>query len=128
MKMDLKNSLLFPAIQSVHLVGIALLVGATVLIDLEILGFDVARATPPRPRWQWAGLAIMSITGPVLFLADPRRYLNNPAFLLKMVFLLAALVLHSTIHRRRTKAAAVLSIVLWTLVVIGGRAIADFDV
>jgi hypothetical protein len=126
--MDLKNSLLFPVIQSMHLVGIALLVGTIVLVDLEVLGFGIRRQAEPLARWMWTGFAVMSITGPILFLSDTPRYLSNSAFLLKMVFLAGALALHFTIHRRPTKAAAVLSIIFWTLVVIGGRAIADFDV
>jgi hypothetical protein len=125
--MDLKNSFLFPVIQSVHLVGIGFLVGPIVLVDLCVLGF-MRRQTDQLKRWMWTGLAMMSLTGPLLFLADPARYWSNPAFRLKMVFLMAALVLHLTIHRKPAKPAAVLSIVFWTLVVIGGRAIADFDV
>lgn len=125
--MDLKNSFLFPVIQSVHLVGIAFLVGPVVLVDFHVLGF-MRRQTDPLERWMWTGLALVSITGPLLFLADTARYWSNPAFRLKMVFLIAALALHFTIHRKPTKPAAVLSIILWTLVVIGGRAIADFDV
>jgi hypothetical protein len=126
--MDLKNSFLFPAVQSMHLIGIAVLVGTIVLVDLEVLGFGIRRRAAPLGRWMWTGFAVISITGPILFLADTVRYLSNPAFLLKMVFLTAALALHFTIHRRPTKPAAVLSIILWTCVVIGGRAIADFDV
>jgi hypothetical protein len=50
-----------------------------------------------------------------------------------MVCLGLALVTHFTIHRRairseRGRLAALLSLALWTVVVLGGRAIADFDV
>jgi len=41
----LKNSWLFPVIQSVHLVGIALLVGTVVLVDLRLLGYVLGRYT-----------------------------------------------------------------------------------
>ena len=125
--MDLKNSFLFPVIQSAHLVGIGFLVGPVVLVDLHVLGF-MRRQTDQLERWMWTGLAMMSITGPLLFLADTARYWSNPAFRLKMVFLMAALVLHFTVQRKPTKPSAVLSIILWSLVVVGGRAIADFDV
>src|SRR5262245_24575997 len=105
---SLKNSLLFPVIQSVHLVGIALLVGSTVLIDLRLLDYalrshDVAEIRRRFAPWMRAGLAIMLATGPVLFASDAMRYLNNPAFIFKMAVLLLALVFHFTIHRRTEK-------------------------
>jgi hypothetical protein len=121
----LKNSWLFPIVQSVHLAGIALFVGTIILQDLRILGM---KHRPARAFWTTAGMAVMAATGPFLFFADAGRYLNNPAFLFKMAVLLVAVAFHFTIHRKQTKSAAVVSMILWSLVVIGGRAIADFDV
>lgn len=69
----------------------------------------------------------MFVTGPLLFANDVPRYLSNPAFRLKMFFLLLALTSHFGLPKK-SKAAAVLSMALWTCVVIGGRAIADFDI
>jgi len=134
--MSLKNSLLFPIIQSVHLTGIALLVGTIVLIDLRIMGWVLPKHTISEIRlrltsWNRAGLAIMLTTGPVLFAADVPRYISNPAFIVKMAVLLAALVFHFAWHTRPEtpgKLNAVVSMVLWTCVVLGGRAIADFDI
>jgi hypothetical protein len=117
----LKNSWFFPIIQSVHLVGIAMMVGTIILTDLQILGLQRQTVSA---SWRRAGLAIMLITGPVLFISDIPRYMSNPAFLVKMV----VLVLAFTVQRKQTKFAAVLSIILWSCVVLGGRAIADFDV
>jgi hypothetical protein len=70
----------------------------------------------------------MIVTGPLLFISDTARYSSNPAFRVKMALLLIALASHFTIHRKHTRLAAILSMILWTSVVIGGRAIADFDV
>jgi hypothetical protein len=134
--LPLKESLLFPGIQSIHLIGIAMLVGATVIVDLRVLGYalprhDVAEIHHRFVPWMRAGLAAMLITGPILFAADVSRYSRNPAFLVKMALLTAALLFHVTQHDRsapRTKLLAVTSIALWTAVVLGGRAIADFDV
>jgi len=44
---SLKNSWLFPAIQSLHLAGIALLVGTIVLVDLRLLGYVLRRYNVP---------------------------------------------------------------------------------
>jgi hypothetical protein len=122
----LKNSWLFPIIQSVHLVGIAVFVGTTVLADLRALGMRIPR-NAIASGWSPAGLAIMLTTGPVLFFADVGRYATNAAFLVKMAVLLLALLFHFTL-RKETKPAAIVSIMLWSAVVLGGRAIADFDV
>jgi uncharacterized protein DUF6644 len=128
--MPLKNSWLFPVIQSVHLMGIALLVGTIVLIDLHLLGlalrrYPVAEIKLRFSRWKRAGFAIMMITGPILFASDVSRYIHNPAFLVKMAFLVAALLLQFV--EKRGKVGAAVSIALWSCVVLGGRAIADFD-
>jgi hypothetical protein len=72
----------------------------------------------------------MLSTGPVLFAADIMRYVSNPAFLLKMAILLIALMFHFAMHARaatNAKWIALVSITLWTCVVLSGRAIADFD-
>lgn len=140
----MKNSWLFPVIESIHLTGLAVLVGTIVIVDLRLLGFgmlrepisQLARQLAP---WTRRGLAIMLVTGPILFSSDIARYSQNPAFRFKMAFLLLALVSHFTIHRgaiardesrltpARRRLAALLSLTLWTCVVIGGRGIADFD-
>jgi hypothetical protein len=132
----LKNSLLFPGIQSIHLVGIALLVGTIILIDLRVLDFALNRFRLEEIRrrcepWTRAGLAIMLITGPILFASDISRYTKNPAFLFKMAVLFVALLFHFETRTRPDKygkLGAVVSIALWTCVVLGGRAIADFDI
>ena len=134
--MPLKDSLLFPLIQSIHLTGIALLVGSIVLVDMRVLGYalsghGVAEISRKLSPCMWTGLAIMLTTGPLLFGADVMRYSQNPAFLVKMATLLAALLFHFTFHYRtepRSKLVAIVSIALWTSVVLGGRAIADFDI
>ena len=130
--MALKNSWLFPIIQSIHLCGIALLAGPIMIVNLRRLGYalgghalsDIVGRYRP---WKGTGMAIMLATGPILFAADVTRYIHNPAFLFKMAVLAAALVFDSATEDR-SKLAAVMSIALWTCVVLGGRAIADFDI
>jgi len=136
--MPLKNSLLFPAIQSIHLAGIALLVGSIVIIDLHVLGCvlrdrRIADVTRLLRSWRLLGLAIMLTTGPVLFASDIPRYSSNPAFRFKMAALGLALLTHFITFNRpltkpRGRISALVSIALWTCVVLGGRAIADFDI
>ena len=139
----IKQSWLFPVIQSVHIIGLTMLVGTTCLVDFCLLGMgmrrqgasDIASVLAP---WTTAGLLTVLVTGPLMFSSDLTRYLNNPAFLLKMALLGMTLAGHFTLHRRvvrdssrldatRQKLAAVLSLILWSSVVLAGRAIADFD-
>jgi hypothetical protein len=127
----MKNTFLFPVIQSIHLIGISLFVGTIVLADLRALQLTLQRYAITEIReqldpWNRAGLAIMLTTGPILFASDIPRYIRNPAFLVKMVLLLAALIFSRS--EKQTKLAALISIALWTCVVLGGRAIADFDI
>jgi len=140
----IKQSWLFPAIQSVHIIGLALLVGTICLVDLRLLGMNLRRHAPVSlmsalAPWTSAGLLIVLITGPLLFGADLSRYVKNPAFVVKMVLFSAALGAHFTLHRtavrdhlerqsRRQKVVALLSLILWSSVVLAGRAIADFDI
>lgn len=134
--MPIKNSWIFPVVQSVHLIGIALLAGSIIALDLRVLDLilrrhDLAEIAGRFAPWTKRGLAVMLTTGPVLFSSDVARYVHNPAFLFKMIVLLLALAVHFATHRgkwRGGKAAALASIALWSCVVIGGRAIADFDI
>jgi hypothetical protein len=135
----IKQSLLFPVIQSVHLIGLTMLVGTIGLVDLRLLGFGMRRHAASDlatglASWTRAGLITVLVTGPIMLYSDLPRYLSNPAFLLKLVLLAVALSAHFTLRRRmisngaRQKLAAVLSLILWSSVVLAGRAIADFDV
>jgi hypothetical protein len=118
---------LFPIIQSIHLVGLVLLVGTIAITDLSSLG--LVRISANLAPWTSTGLVTMGVTGPLLFLLDWHRYLNNPAFLAKMVILTLALITHFTLDRgKHRKIAALLSLILWVCVVLAGRAIADFDI
>ena len=134
----IRVSWLFPVIQSVHIIGIALLVGTIALVDLRLMGITLqGRAVPTLiaelAPWTSAGLITIFFTGPLLFWADLGRYLSNPAFVVKMILLVAALLAHFTLRRRavltskQQKLAAACSLILWSSVVLAGRAIADFD-
>ena len=120
-------------IQSIHLIGLTLLVGTIAILDLHVLGFGIRRSSisADLKAWTSAGLITVAVTGPLLFWADWQRYIHNPAFLTKMLLLAIAVLTHFTIRRsahRHARLAAVLSLLLWIGVVLAGRAIADFDI
>jgi hypothetical protein len=138
----IKQSWVFPVVQSVHLIGLTMLVGSICLVDLRLLGIGrrqpIAEFASDLAPWTTGGLLTVLITGPLMFGSDLTRYMNNPAFLLKMGLLAVALSGQFTLHRRvvrdsgtssspRQRLTAVFSLILWSSVVLAGRAIADFD-
>jgi uncharacterized membrane-anchored protein len=90
----------------------------------------------------WSGFAISVVSGSLLFWAEAAKLYANPAFRVKLLLLLMAglnpLIFHTTVYRRvheweglrvspwRARAAAVASLVLWSGVIVAGRAIAYF--
>ena len=125
--MPLENSWLFPVVESVHVIGLAAFVGTVVLEDARTLGLGIPDTRGLKPCTH-GGLAAMLLTGAVMFLSDTTRYLHNPAFEVKVALLVAALTAHFTLRRAGTRFAAIISLALWTSVVLAARAIADFDV
>jgi len=85
------HSWVWPACETLHFIGLILLVGIVGLIDLRMLG--LARAVPFAPLHQllpWAilGFVINLITGTLFFIGIPSQYVHNVAFWLKMLFIL----------------------------------------
>jgi len=117
---------LFPIIEAIHVMGLALSVGAIVLVDFWLLGW-CKRPSQKLSNWIWAGFAVMGITGAALFFSNVPRYIRNPGFLVKIGLLAMALLAHCTVHRKGTRFSAILSLALWSAVVISSKAIADLD-
>jgi cytochrome bd-type quinol oxidase subunit 2 len=129
-----------PIVQTVHLLGIAVIMSSVVLLDLRILGLalpsqDVQELTRRVMPWVWWTLPVMLLSGSMFVFARPRRYFTNPIFGLKFALLLPAIALAAVLHfvsiRKpddwRTKLVAALSLLLWVGVVLAGRWIAYAD-
>jgi hypothetical protein len=128
----------FPAVQSLHFIGFAMSIGTIAMVDFRLLGFGkrylgAAELAADLAPWTLGGIAVMLITGPLMFSTDAVSYHLNPAFQFKMVCLMLALLFHFTLHRRAVrpdapplsaKLAGAISLVLWSAVVAGGRMIA----
>jgi hypothetical protein len=128
----------FPVVQSLHFIGFAPSIGTIAIVDFRLLGLGMRRqraaeiAADLKP-WTLAGLAVMLITGPLMFSTDAVTYHYNPSFQFRMACLTLALLFHFTFHRRAVwsdvspivaRLAGVVSLLLWTAVVAGGRMIA----
>jgi hypothetical protein len=111
----MENSWLFPALEVLHLIGVALYLGPVFLGDLSVLG-AIPRVTVPIPRF---ALVLVLLSGALLFIANPARYSQNPAFLLKLALLIGV----ATIRSRGKW-----SLALWALLILTSRAVIDFDV
>ncbi len=135
---------LFPTIESFHILGLALLVGAVFRLDARLLGFyprssviDVAKGTMP---WVRTGFLLAVVTGTLLFSSEAEGLYTNRAFRLKVICLVLLGVntlVYELLTRRNiedwnigratpasAKCAAIVSLILWTGVVLAGRWIA----
>src|SRR5260370_10265026 len=102
---------IFPAIQSVHFIGFAVSIGSIAIVGLRLLRFGMGRQAPADlaadlNRWTLLGIAMMLVTGFLMFSTDAVTYHNNPSFQFKMTCLVVALVFHFTIHRRAVRPGA----------------------
>jgi hypothetical protein len=134
----------YPAVETAHIAGFTLLVGAAVMFDLRLLGFGRALPATAAARhllgWSRRSLLLVVPTGVALFMTQAAETWANPAFRLKLVLLAAAglnaLVFHVGAFRSidtwgsggrapaAARAAAVLSLFLWAGVLACGRFIA----
>lgn len=129
---------LFPLIEAFHLVGLAVIGGAVLLVDFRLLGFGLKRqpvaelARDAQP-FVIGGVLVMIATGVPLFLSEAIKCYYSFAFWTKMTALLLAIIFSFTIRRRVANAGearvdpfwmrivGATSILLWSTVGWGGR-------
>ena len=83
----------WPICEVFHFVGLCLLFGGVLLVNLRLLGFVTGAAFAEVNRflpWAIAGLGINIVTGMLFFLASPEQYTQNPAFAWKIGLILIA--------------------------------------
>ena len=126
----------YPALEVVHLAGIALLLGNLVLLELRVWGWAPGLALPVLARAALplvlAGFALAVLSGLTMFATQPQELLANRAFTLKMGLLLLAGTNAAAFHARGglaradglARAQTALSLGLWLAVMVCGRWIA----
>ena len=126
----------YPVLEVLHLVGLALLLGSLVLLELRVWG--VGRALPLRPLARLAlpvtlaGFGLMAASGLLMFAAQPAELLANRAFVLKLGLVLLAGLNAGVFHARDglgredgwARVQTALSLGLWLAAVVCGRWIA----
>ena len=139
-----EHAWLYPIVETLHILGFVLLVGAVAMFDLRVLGFGrqlpvkaLARHLLP---WSAGSMLLVVPTGLLLFIADPLALLGNGVFLLKLGLIAAAslnaLAFHAGPYRHADQwpgrapplatLHALLSLALWIAVIALGRLIAYY--
>jgi hypothetical protein len=137
-----ENDLLFPLVESVHVLSICLVVGSILVVDLRLLGLasinrPVSRVANGILPLTWSAFAAAVASGSLLFISNATKYLENGYFVAKILLICAAglnmVVFHFISARdlpkwekERTlpfsaRLAGGLSILLWVSVVTCGR-------
>lgn len=136
-----------PTVQTVHILAIAVVASSALMIDLRLIGVfwadrpmkDVSSRFLPLVWWP---LIILFATGIIMIISEPARSLKNPAFQLKMMLLVAALIvtgIFQFLQRRNAKfgnlrsgpraaavTVAIVSMLLWASIIFAGRWIAYY--
>ena len=139
-----EHAWLYPIVETLHILGFVVLVGAVAMFDLRVLGFGrqlpvkaLARHLLP---WSAGSMLLVLPSGLLLFIVEPLALLGNRVFLLKLGLIavagLNALAFHAGPYRQAdawprrapllATAHALLSLALWIAVIALGRLIAYY--
>lgn len=134
-----RSAVAYATVNAAHILGIGLLVGAALPMDLRLLGafrrVPMVVVVPFLSRVARAGLALAVVTGAMLWSVSPAGYLGNPAFRVKVVMLSGAVALIAVQHANpafravatgadpalSVRVTAGLSAVLWLAILGAGR-------
>jgi len=139
------NAWAIPTIQSIHIVGIAMVMGSVFMIDLRILGWagkdmTLRQTTERFGPWLTTSLWLLLVTGVLMVVGEPVRELVTFSFWLKMALVAigaaAALIFQGALrrhdeqwgdmlaHRASIKTMSVVTFLIWAFVIVLGRLIA----
>jgi hypothetical protein len=139
-----ESSWAFAALESLHVIALALVVGTIAIVDLRLLGLastkrpvsELCREVLP---WTWLAFGFAVLGGLGMFISQPLTYFVNTAFRIKLLFLVFAAVNMAVFHlftypgiadwdRKeqvplRAKLAGGVSLLCWLTIVFLGRQI-----
>jgi hypothetical protein len=132
----------YPLLETIHTIGMAMLIGALGLINLRVLGYKPEMpviGTRGLLPLAWLGFTLNAISGSLLFTSDAVYFFNSYTFRIKIVLIilggLNAALLGRRIFREAagappvqvdtgTKWIAATSLVFWLAAVCAGRLVA----
>ena len=135
----------YPIVITAHSIGLAVMVGICVILNLRLLGLFKGIPYTSLSRvlgFAWFGFAINLISGVVLFTMEATSYVSDVPFLTKIFFVLAGVSMAAwqqlqisryaeawmtTGAPTYTKLLATLSLALWAGAIVAGRLIAYLD-
>jgi hypothetical protein len=134
----------FPLLEAAHVIGLALVFGTIVIVDLRLLGVasthrPFRRLAADTLKWTWVAFALTALTGALMFSTNATVYFHNTYFRAKVLLLVLAavnvLVFELTAGRTVQRwdqapaappvgrVVATLSLVIWIGVIVTGRMI-----
>ena len=134
----------YPILDVLHCIGVLLVAGTIVVVDLRLLGFGMRRSPVSSVigqvlPWTLSGFAFMALTGSLLAWSEPVRLYRSIFFPWKLLFLalagLNAFFFHYGVYRgvgawdtasltpARARLAGTVSILCWICVIAAGRAV-----
>lgn len=134
-----RSGVAYAVVSATHILGIGLLLGAALPMDLRLLGafrrVPASVVVPFLSRLAGTGLVLAVATGAMLWSVSPAGYLDNPAFRVKLALLAGAAVMIAVQHANpafravadgadpapSVRVAAALSAVLWLMILGAGR-------
>jgi hypothetical protein len=135
----------FPIIETVHLLGIAVSAGTILFVDLRLLGIGMKRerlsdVLEQLQPWTLSAFLVMTVTGALLFVSEAVKCYHSVFFQIKVCMLALAAVNAALFHYKvypgvevwdhlpavpgRARFAGALSLALWIGIIAMGRAIA----
>jgi hypothetical protein len=126
---------MYPVMKWVHFVGLSMWLGASLTVDLRLIGVGERRQTAAELShglfaWSWIGFFVAFVGGFLLFSVEATTYVSHTGFLLKLAVLMPLAVMwHVVVHKKirawtqteRTPAtgkwAGLIELLLWMAVV-----------
>lgn len=131
-----------PAIQTVHIISLSLLMACALLLALRIMGHGLTSEPMPQlaarfTRGIWYLLVVLLASGSLLITAEPGRTVTNPAFYIKVALIVLAVIvtlwLSASARRELEKPSGLhsflagISMLIWIGIIFAGRLIAYIE-
>ena len=139
------SALAFPIIEGTHVLALSLSVGTVMFLDLRLLRFvfrdvPISRLMKQIGPWMITGMAVMVVTGFLLFFAQAKNVYANYSFRIKITLLILAAI-NAAVYQvryfpkmadwdlsevvpRGAKAIAWISLIFWFAIIVMGRTMA----
>lgn len=126
----------YPFLLSLHVVGLAVIVGVVFMLDLRLLGLFKGlelESLLPLMKFAWVGFLVNAMSGVLLFSSQASYFVTNVPFLLKISLIFAGAVSTGILQYKirnsmdaSSRTLAVISLVVWIGAIVNGRLIAYF--